>query len=47
MDLQKLRHSDVKPSNILVGLGGEFKLCDFGISKQLDAKVRWAGPCCP
>ncbi len=27
--------SDVKPSNILVSIDGEFKLCDFGISGKL------------
>ena len=26
---------DVKPSNILVSIDGEFKLCDFGISGKL------------
>jgi mitogen-activated protein kinase kinase len=31
--------SDVKPTNILVNKRGEIKLCDFGVSGQLEKSL--------
>lgn len=35
-----LVHHDVKPANILIGLGGEVKLTDFGVSQMITASSR-------
>lgn len=32
-------HRDIKPSNILVNSKGQIKLCDFGVSSELDNSV--------
>ncbi|XP_064619901.1 dual specificity mitogen-activated protein kinase kinase 5-like [Lineus longissimus] len=36
---KKIMHRDVKPSNILVNTSGEVKLCDFGVSVQLEHSI--------
>lgn len=35
-----LVHHDVKPANILIGVGGEVKLTDFGVSQMITASSR-------
>ena len=35
-DKQRILHRDVKPSNVLVNTDGEIKLCDFGVSGELN-----------
>ncbi|QIX00653.1 hypothetical protein AMS68_006170 [Peltaster fructicola] len=35
----RIMHRDIKPSNILVNSRGQIKLCDFGVSSELDNSV--------
>ncbi|XP_034322972.2 dual specificity mitogen-activated protein kinase kinase 5-like [Crassostrea angulata] len=35
----KILHRDIKPSNILVNTQGQVKLCDFGVSTQLERSI--------
>ena len=32
-------HRDIKPSNLLMGFDGAFKICDFGIAKNLEKSL--------
>ncbi|KAM0791557.1 hypothetical protein ACM66B_006004 [Microbotryomycetes sp. NB124-2] len=38
-DELKIMHRDVKPTNILLNRRGQVKLCDFGVSGQLDRSL--------
>ena len=35
----RIMHRDIKPSNVLINSKGQIKLCDFGVSSELDNSV--------
>jgi serine/threonine protein kinase len=43
---QNLIHLDIKPQNILLGLGDRAKICDFGISVQTAELANHPGGTC-
>lgn len=41
-DTHKIIHRDVKPSNVLMTHKGDFRLCDFGVSRELTNSLAMA-----
>lgn len=37
--MHRIMHRDIKPSNVLVNSKGNIKLCDFGVSSELEGSV--------
>ena len=35
----RIMHRDIKPSNVLLNSRGQIKLCDFGVSSELENSV--------
>ncbi|OBA22165.1 Pkinase-domain-containing protein [Metschnikowia bicuspidata var. bicuspidata NRRL YB-4993] len=41
-DTHRILHRDIKPSNVLMSHRGDFKLCDFGVSRELASSLAMA-----